>query len=434
MPTDRNGYEISAASSALVEDLDRFADDFLAARDGAGRVFALAEQNPDCALAQAYAAALHFYAQSSAAIERDALPLLARADALRDHLTPRETLLLDALSAWARNDLQTAIALHERIALDWPRDLVAAKLAEFLFIQAPDYRRHLRFMERLASVNDGSPHFLAMHAFALEMCREFERAERAARRAIELEPSTAWAHHALAHQMLNERRIDEGLALLTELSPTWVEHSGATRCHNWWHVALLHLALGDAQRALELLHERVVGADGASAVELTDAISLLWRIELTGERLDDEWSALAPHVVERAYEQCFPFLNAHWAYALTRAGMDDVVDDALDALRAYALRQTGAAARVFRDVGVPLVTACAAFAAGEAARCVALLEPVLPEVACVGGSDAQNDLFRQTYLVALLECGRHGEARRWLDARIGQARPTAIEQGWLARA
>ncbi|MEW6269693.1 MAG: tetratricopeptide repeat protein [Thermodesulfobacteriota bacterium] len=434
MTTDRNGYEVSTESHALVEDLDRFATDFLAAREDAGRILDVAERNPDCALAQAYAAAMHLYSQSRIEIERDALPLLRRASDLRPRLTARESLLVDALGAWAANDLHAAIALHERIAIDWPRDLVAAKIAEFLFFEAPDYRRHLRFMERLASVNDDAPPFLAMHAFALELCREHERAERTARRAIELEPRTPWAHHALAHQMLNQRRIDESLALLEEVAPTWAGNTQTIRGHNWWHVALLHLASGDASRALDLLHERIAGFDRDSVFEHVDVISLLWRLELAGRRVDEEWRALAPRLVERAHEQCFPFLNAHYAYALTRAGMEDVVEQTLDELHAYALRRTGAAARTFRDVGLPLVTACAAFAAGEAARCVVLLEPVLPEIACVGGSDAQNDLFRQTYLVALLDCGRRGEARRRLDDRIGHASPTAVEQGWLARA
>ena len=142
----------------------------------------------------------------------------------------------------------------------------------------------------------------------------------------------------------------------------------------------------------------------------------------------------AEDLVERALEQCFPFLNAHYAYALTRAGRQDVVQESLARLRDYSFRQTGYSARVFRDVGLPLVTGCAAFAAGEAARCTVLLEPIMPEVACVGGSDAQNDLFRQTYVVALLDAGRQTEARKRLNARIAGHAPTAVEQGWLARA
>jgi len=433
MKRDRNGHEISTDSDAVVEGIDRFAGDFLGARDPSA-ILQLADRHPDCALAQAYAAAMHLYSQSRAQIDACAAPLLERASASRTGLTARETLLIDALAAWTRNDLPTALARFERIAADWPTDLVAAKLAEFLFYEAPDYRRHLRFMERIAPAHRDTPAFLAMHAFALELCREYERAERTARRAIELDADTPWAHHALAHQMLNQRRIGEGLDLLRTLAPTWEDHVPSIRSHNWWHVALLELAAGDVDAALRRYHERVTGAAPESVLEHVDAISLLWRIELAGRRTDAEWRALAPHLEGRPGEQIFPFLNAHYAYALVRAGRDDEAAAALAALRAFALEQSGPAARAFRDVGLPLVTACAAFAAGEPARCVVLLEPILAELAIVGGSDAQNDLFRETYLVALLDCGRAAEARRRLDARIAGAAPTAAEQVWLARA
>lgn len=431
---DRHGHEISTDSADLARDLDAFATEFLAARDGAARIFDIAREHPDCALAQTYAAAMTLYSQSRAEIDRTARPLLERASELRAGITARESLLVDALLAWVRDDLQTALALYERVAADWPRDLVAAKLAEFLFYVAPDYRRHLRFMERIAAVNAGEPAFLAMHAFALELCREDERAEATARRAVEIEQRTPWAHHALAHLMLNQRRIDEGLGLLRELAPTWEGNTNATRCHNWWHVALLHLAADDVDSALRIYRERVAGREPDSVLEHVDAISLLWHVELAGHRRDAEWQALAPHLVDRSQEQIFPFLNAHYVYALTRAGWTDAVEESLARLRAYAFGQTGAAARVFRDVGVPLVNACAAFAAGEAARCTVLLEPILPEIACVGGSDAQNDLFRQTYVVALLDSGRQAEARRRLNARLAGHTPTPVEQVWLARA
>ena len=434
MKNDRNGYALSTDSDAATAALDRFTTAFLGARPEGAEIVTVAEEHPDCALAQAYAAAMALCSQSRAAIERSAVPLLERASALRAGATARESLLIDALLAWSRNDLPTAIALHERLAADWPRDLVAAKLGEFLFYEAPDYRRHLRFMERIAPANDAEPAFLAMHAFALELCRHDERAEATARRAIEIDQDTPWAHHALAHLMLNQRRVDEGLALLGGLAPTWSGHTPALQAHNWWHVALLHLANEDVESALRLYRQAVAVNDPNDVFQHVDAISLLWRAELAGHRQDDAWKALAPHLVERALEQCFPFLNAHYAYALTRAGRQDVVQESLARLRDYSFRQTGYSARVFRDVGLPLVTGCAAFAAGEAARCTVLLEPIMPEVACVGGSDAQNDLFRQTYVVALLDAGRQAEARKRLNARIAGHAPTAVEQGWLARA
>jgi hypothetical protein len=434
MQQNLHGYDVSYESAEAVAGLDDFSLAFLAARDDAAAVVDLARTHPDCVLAQAYAAALTLYSQSRVRIEAEAIPLLERASQRRAGITARESLLVDALLAWARSDRSTALALHERIAADWPRDVVAAKFAEFLFYESPDYRRHLRFMERIASVNQEQSAFLAMQAFAHELNDDYERAESIARRAIELDPATPWAHHALAHLFLNQRRIVEGLRELLDLAPSWDHNTQATRCHNFWHVALLHLANEDVEAAMRIYRTRVVGFEPASTFEHVDAISLLWRAELAGHRRDNEWRELAPNLVARSQEQVFPFLNAHYVYALTRAGLDDVVETALAKLRDHALRQSGAAARVFRDVGLPLVTACAAFAAGEAARCTVLLEPILPELACVGGSDAQNDLFRQTYVIALLDSGRQAEARRRLNARLGSGSPTPVEQTWLARA
>jgi len=287
MKRDHQGHDVTTSSPDAVAKLDRFAEDFLHARDPSA-ILRVADEHPECALAQAYAAAMHLYSQSRQQIDACAVPLLERAAALRSSSTARETLLVDALSAWVRNDLQGALALFERIAADWPRDLVAAKLAEFLFYQAPDYRRHLRFMERIAPAHADTPPFLAMHAFALEMCREYERAERTARRAIELDVDTPWAHHALAHQMLNQRRVDEGLALLRDLAPTWEAHVPSIGGHNWWHVALLRLAAGDVAGARALHHERVAGVAPDTVLEHVDAISLLWRIELAGVRTDED--------------------------------------------------------------------------------------------------------------------------------------------------
>jgi hypothetical protein len=434
MQQNLNGYAVSTDSARVADGIDRFAAAFLGARDEAAAIVDLAGEHPECALVQAYAAALSLYSQSRIEIEHTAIPMLECASELRAGITARESLLIDALIAWARNDHQSALALFERIAADWPRDLVAAKFAEFLFFEAPDYRRHLRCMERIAGASRNEPSFLAMHAFALELCRDYDRAESIARRAIALERGTPWAHHALAHLFLNQRRIGEGLAELGALAPTWEHNTQATRCHNYWHLALLHLADDDIDGALRLYRERIAGFEPTSVLEHVDSISLLWRAELSGQRLEHEWRELAPRLIDRAQEQIFPFLNAHYVYSLTRAGYDDVVEAALAKLRAYAFRQTGAAARVFRDVGIPLVNACAAFAAGDAARCTVLLEPVLPEIACVGGSDAQNDLFRQTYLVALLDSGRQSEARRRLDARLAGCAPTSTERAWLARA
>lgn len=65
----------------------------------------------------------------------------------------------------------------------------------------------------------------------------------------------------------------------------------------------------------------------------------------------------------------------------------------------------------------PIVEAAAAFGAGDRARATALLDPVMPMMTSIGGSDAQDDLFRQTCLRSLQAAGRHADAAAYC-ARI----------------
>jgi hypothetical protein len=434
MKRDARGLDVSTDCDEVIAGIDRFTSDFLAARDDAAAIFDLATRHPDCALVQTYAAAMHLYSESTAQIDARARPLLARAVAVRGALTRREAALVDLVAAWVAGERLRAIALAEAMAVEWPRDIVVAKLAEFLFYEAPDYRRHLRFMRAIAPAHDRLSHFHAMYAFALELAACYGEAERAAERAVALDVHTPWAHHALAHLYLNQGRLAEGIRALEDFAPTWGAHARSIQCHNAWHLALLHLTNGDYGRAAAIGRERIWGVVPDSVFEQVDAIALLWRLDLAGAPADDLWPPIAGRVAALAGEQVFPFLSAHVAYALARAGRRDEVRAAIAALAAHADRQPGSARWLWRDIALPLVTACRAFAERAYGRCAALLEPIAGDLAVAGGSDAQSDLFRQTLLVALLESGRRADARALLQHRLGDRAPTPLEASWIARA
>lgn len=421
----------SASEPDLVAALDRFGPDFIAAREGAAGVLELAARRPDCGLAQVYAALLHFYVQSTAHAAAFVRPLLARAAALPLHR--RERLLAEAVGLAADGDYTGAAARCEAIAAEWPRDVAAAKFGEFMFYLAPDYARHRRFLEGVAAANAGNSHVEAMHAFALEMAGAYERAEQVAETALAHDPDTPWAHHALAHLCLNRGRLDEGRAVLRRAAPSWDAHVRSMQCHNWWHLALFDVAALDLDAARTVYTQRIWGFVPDDPQEHVDAISLLWRMELAGADAGDAWAPIAAAVAPRAGEAIFPFLSAHYGYALARAGQYDAVAAALAALRAHASRCTGDAARVWR-IGLPLVQGVVAFAAGDGARAATLLEPLLPEMAHAGGSDAQNDLFRQTCLAAWLATGRRAAARAFLEQRLRDRPALPLEQRWLALA
>jgi hypothetical protein len=80
----------------------------------------------------------------------------------------------------------------------------------------------------------------------------------------------------------------------------------------------------------------------------------------------------------------------------------------------HAEKQTGNVAHV----GVPLARGCVAFASGDYDRAGAILQPILNDVPCVGGSDEQRGVFAESHLVSLIRGwspgrGAHGAQRTY---------------------
>jgi tetratricopeptide (TPR) repeat protein len=428
--SDWRGLEVSGADPATVEALDRFQHDFLGFRDEAGAVFDLAEHQPGCLVAQLYAAGLAAYTQVTAEIDRLAGPHLARAQPLVAGATEREQALAAAVDAWCRSDLATAADEFEALVRRWPQDAVGVKFAEFVFFERPDYPRHLALMETAAPANRDLAPFLAMLAFAHDLNGQYGLAEEVAGRALAMDPDTPWADHALGHVYLNTARTGEGRAALAGAAPRWDGHGVGIRAHNGWHLALLQLADLEIEAAMASYRRWFDGSDPGSAFEHTDAISFLWRLELCGLEVDrSEWEPFVPWAAERADDHVMAFMNAHYVYALGRAGQGAVARAALDRLARTRGPRPGRWA-----VGLPLLRGVLALAEDDPSGCVAALEPVRPDLPGVGGSDAQNDLFQQSYLVALARSGRTDAAAALLAQRLGGRRATPQEERWLARA
>lgn len=427
MQHDWRGLPVTGADGDVAARLRTFQVDFQNFDDGAAAIADIAADAPGCLVAQVYAAAMHLYAQVASEVEGGAVPLLERAAPLVDASTPREQLLYRAVRAWAACDFAAALDRFEELLALWPEDVTAVKLAEFVLFESPDFPRHVRLMDSVAPANEDLACFGAMHAFAHELNGHYEEVRRLADRALGLDADTPWAHHALGHAYLNTGRRDEGVAALTGFMPSWDRHSVGIREHNAWHLALLHLAAGDVARALTLYRERFSEQDPASAFEHTDAVSFLWRLELMGEEVDPaRWTPIVPYAQERAADTVFPFMNAHYLYALVRAGRADAARNALAELSGA----TGARSSAW-EVGLPLLRGVVALAGEDWPGAVRVMAPVIDTVSCVGGSDAQNDVFQQSYLVSLARSGRTDEARRRLERRVGDRAPSPQELAWL---
>lgn len=251
-------------------------------------------------------------------------------------------------------------------------------------------------------------------AFGWEQCHRLHEAETAARRALAMCPADAWAQHALAHVMLTDGRLAEGAYLLHQMSGGWSGLTSFMRCHNWWHLALFHLELGDDAAALKLYDEQVWGVDKTYSQDQVGAVSLLARLELAGVAVGERWTELAGHLAPRTADQVQPFLDLQYLYGLARASRPEA-DTLLANIGGFAGRAPADARNAWQRVAVPAAHGLLAHARGRWADAADQLALALPGLASIGGSHAQRDLFEQVFIDALQRAGRLAAAQNLLQ-------------------
>ena len=258
------------------------------------------------------------------------------------------------------------------------------------------------------------PYMHGMAAFAWEQCHLLPQAEAAARHAIGLRHKEPWAHHALAHVLLTQGRLQEGLDLMRAVSPTWTGLNSFMLTHNWWHTALFALEFDRPDEVLALYDQQVWGVARDYSQDQIGAVSLLARLELAGVDVGQRWQDLADHLARRGVDLVLPFLDLQYLYGLARAGRPQA-DALLAAIEAHArLPETAA---VWREVALPAAHGLLAHARGNHASAVRHLGSALPRMLEVGGSHAQRDLFEQIHLDALVRSGQWVGAQNLLQQR-----------------
>jgi tetratricopeptide (TPR) repeat protein len=420
---DARGLDITASHTDAVAAADDFTARLLRVDQGVEAILAAAKRWPQTPILRLYAAAFWLYGQTGDALANAAAELRACETLAKNS---REHALHRALSLWRADDYLRAVEAMEFITAEWPRDLCTAKIAEFLYYvlgqqhMGPRFRAHMASLE-IAHARD--PDFLAMSAFSNELCGEYAVAEARAERALGIEPRNPWAQHALSHVLIRRGRVAEGRARMQAFLPMLATCARPIHSHDAWHLALLHLEDLDVDAAMRVFHDHIWGISPDFVVEQIDAISLLWRIEMAGTPMDAEWPAIADRVAPRAVETFIPFMNAHYVYALARAGRTDAIDAALASVHFRSEARDDEAKRVWATVGCAVIDAAAAFGSGDRGRAAELLDPVMSLMTSIGGSDAQDDLFRQTYLRSMQAAGRHSDAAAYFDRiTAGKAR------------
>lgn len=417
MRTDDLGNPVSPTSDAALAAVNGFVDGFLGYETRAAEVIGAAEAYPDSVLLNAYAATLWLLLEAPEAVER-AAPYLARARAAAGQAHPREQAFVEFVTAWSADDIPGALAIADAILAAWPRDLLVLKLKHYHDFNRGDFPAMLRAASAVLPAAEDVAQLHGMLAFAYEQCHLLDEAEAAARRALTLKRKEPWAQHALAHVMLTQGRITEGVAFLEGVRHTWTGLNSFMDTHLWWHLALFYLSQGRFDAALAAYDDHCWAQAKDYSQDQVGAVSLLARLELAGVDVGDRWSDLADHLAVRAQDVVQPFLTLQYLYGLARAGRPEA-DALLAAVGRAALEAPDFVRETWREVALPAAEGLVAHARGDYPAALRGLRAALPRLAEIGGSHAQRDLFEQLILDALIRDDRLSEAQQALELRRG---------------
>ncbi len=435
--TDCRGVPTSCDDAALIAKLDACHEASLAfTGDPVAEIDALLAEHPDFVMGHCFKAGMLTQSMETR-IYGDMVASVHRAAALKDRANGRERGHIAALEAWIEGDFHGAVQHWESVLTDHPFDLLALQLVHLTDVLLGDVVGQRDCVARIFPLWDeavpGYEFVLGFYSFGLEENRDFAYAEELGRQAVAMRPQHPYAIHAVAHVMEMKGRQTGGIWWINSHADSWVRTNFDN--HIWWHLALLHLDLGQVDRVLEIYDNHLRGhSDGAEKYAELDSAALLWRLKLLDVDVGARWHELADKWAPSVEDTLYAFNDVHAMMAFVSDGRADAAGKLMNANERYCENASDANVAMSREIGLPLCRALQAFADEDYGACVDILLPVRYRTHRLGGSFAQRDVIGWTLLEAALRARRFRLALGLAHERIG-LKPSS-PQNWhlVARA
>ena len=431
MPQDRFGHPLTTtsaeAAAIYVEALDGV---FLLDEEVVATIDRAIDLDPEFALAHSVRArGLAMMGKAAEARES-----AVRGHQLSAHATPRERRHAHIAALVAAGRGVEALPLVEQHASDYPRDAMPLSYALGVYglLGFGGYRdfpqRQCRLLAQVAPEWDDDWWFLASYGWALVEVGEWEAGTAMLDRALELKPDNANAVHGRAHAHYECGDAVGGEAFLRQCLPRFAR-THPLHGHLSWHLALFALQRGDMGEAVSVYRD-AIGPAASHALPmftLIDSASFLWRSLMQGTVHRAEASELAVYIARHQPAPGLPFVNAHLAMACavlrdSRAGTA-LCEQVEERLTGGKQASGDVVLRVCEAIGL---------VAEDPTRAANILERAQVELARLGGSNAQRDVFLDTLAYAHLQSG-NDDAARSTTIRRRQSRAGHLDEAWLAR-
>ena len=413
--TDCLKNEITSTNHETTSGINDFIQGFLSYDKKASIIVETAEKDPKNCLANSYASMLWMFLESPEAPEK-AKPFLEKAQEAKAVATQRESKIVDIVHDWAVDDIPNLLRKCENLLDIYPRDLVVLKLAQTHYFNIGDSAGMLRVALKGLPEGEKNPYLHGMIAFGYEQCHLIREAEESAKKAMSIKWNEPWSHHALAHVMLTEGRVEEGITFLESVSKSWKGLNSFMYTHNWWHLALFYLSKGRNKDALKVYDNHVWGIEKNYSQDQIGATSLLARIEFSGVDVAGRWEDLAKYISKRSKDTTNPFNTMQYLFALGKANHDSFHELLLE-VRNKAKNKKTFNFSTWTEVVLPACEGIMSHIFGRHSECVTLLGRALPRIFEAGGSHAQRDFFNQIHLDSLIKSGNYSAAQQILESR-----------------
>ena len=334
--------------------------------------------------------------------------------------TKREQGYVAALKYSLEGKPEQMTRCYEEILHEHPTDLLALSLAQselFWLGEMPRAEKLSAGVSTHWSIElPGYPDYLAIRSFDLEENGAFAEAEKIGREAVTLQADNVWATHAVAHVLLMQHRVDEGLQWLGGLSDHWTD-TNQLKFHLWWHQCLFHLEQANHPAVLAIYdqwlrnHEQpLTQALPDFYLDLQNGASLLWRLENAGVDVGDRWLEMAEAVMPGFLDMTSPFTSAHIAMILQAAGLQSEYDELLTTMTLFIANNNDALSRGYENA-LATAQACRFHRQGSYADVLEKLMPRQSTLESMGGSHAQQEVFFQMMFDSARRLGREDDLR-----------------------
>ncbi len=426
MNRDRYDLPLTTSSDRAAAHYRDGVDCLLSAWHGAADAFDKAiAHDPGFALAYIARARVHQLNMEGSA----ARAMAAQARELVASATPREKAHVGIIAAVIEGRPKLAVSGAEAHLEEYPRDaqvlsMLLGAFGLYAFSGRPDHdAAKLAICERHARHYGEDWWFLAYLGWSHTEAGNLTTGRKLSEHAMTLRSANANAAHGLSHAMFEQGDMEAGRSFLSQWMPAH-DRQSFLHGHLAWHVALTALDAGDLDGALAIYEQHIkpAGRPYPPLNIFTDGTSLLWRLSLAGKTgLEGHWRDIAAYG-----EKYFPQAGAHFAdvhFALAADGeafgtrLAQLEKRAADGMLAPGL------------AAIDLCRGIRAFAEGDNAGAIRFMEPAISELARIGGSHAQREMWEDTLIVAYLRAGHGDKAASRISVRLDR-RPSARDEVW----